>query len=109
MKRSRASDDDDAGAAAAHKRARVCILNVLPNDMLVCVAEFLDARDGRSFALTSRLFRRAAWRAFDPTPLFEHACRRGYADIVERLLADARASWPCCLRTTESTPRNGTA
>ena len=85
-----ARDRGDGGSA---KRERASFFDALPDEMLVYVATFVASPGDRMpFVLVCRRFRAAAWTAFDPMPSFQHACEKGYADVVKRLLllADAR-------------------
>ncbi len=67
--------------------------NFLPDEILSHVASFLvhDDQSRGAFARVSRRFCAVAHDTFDQGPALRHACRRGYNDVVELLLADGRA------------------
>ncbi len=62
--------------------------NTLPDEMLIYVASFLH--ECCAFAHVCRRFHGVAHDVFNQEPVFWHACRCGYTEIVKQLLVDAR-------------------
>ena len=76
----------------AIKTVPIDLFYMLPDEMLSNIASFLIHNNQArcAFSRVCRRFCGVAHDKFDQSQTFQHACRRGYIDIVQLLLEDGR-------------------